>query len=119
MCVQSLKERLGANAKAVQIPIGIESTLRGAVDIIEKKAWVYESDVHEEPHEIPIPEELKDEVELKRAELLEALASFDDDFMMKVLEGEDPSVEEIKAVIRKAVLLLLRVARWQRQQPFR
>ena len=104
MSVRSLKERLGANAKAVQLPIGIESSLRGAVDIIERKAWVYESDVHEEPHEVPIPEDMKDEVELKRAELLEALAAFDDDFMMKVLEGEEPTVEEIKAIIRKAVL---------------
>ena len=104
MSVRSLKERLGANAKAVQLPIGIESTLRGAVDIIERKAWIYESDVHEEPHEAPIPEDMKDEVELKRAELIEALAAFDDDFMMKVLEGEEPTVAEIKAVIRKAVL---------------
>ena len=104
MSVRSLKERLGANAKAVQLPIGIESTLRGAVDIIERKAWIYESDVHEEPHEAPIPEDMVDEVELKRAELVEALAAFDDEFMMKVLEGEEPTVDEIKAVIRKAVL---------------
>ena len=104
MSVRSLKERLGANAKAVQLPIGIESTLRGAVDIIERKAWIYESDVHEEPHEAPIPDDMKDEVELKRAELIEALAAFDDDFMMKVLDGEEPTVDEIKAVIRKAVL---------------
>ena len=103
MCVRSLKERLGANAKAVQLPIGIESTLRGAVDIIERKAWVYEKDA-QEPKETTIPEEMKGEVELKRAELVEALAAFDDEFMMKVLEGEEPTVEEIKAVIRKAVL---------------
>ena len=103
MCVRSLKERLGANAKAVQLPIGIEQTLRGAVDIIERKAWVYEKDA-QEPHEIPVPEDMVDSMELHRADLLEALASFDDDFMMKVLEGEDPTVDEIKAVIRKAVL---------------
>ena len=103
MCVDSLKERLGANAKAVQLPIGIESTLRGAVDIIERKAWVYEKD-EQNPHEVPVPEEMKDEMELKRSELIEALAAFDDEFMMKVLEGEEPTVEEIKAIIRKAVL---------------
>ena len=103
MCVDSLKERLGANAKAVQLPIGIESTLRGAVDIIERKAWAYEKD-EQNPHEIPVPEEMKEEMELKRAELVEALAAFDDDFMMKVLEGEEPTVAEIKAIIRKAVL---------------
>ena len=103
MCVRSLKERLGANAKAVQLPIGIESTLRGAVDIIERKAWVYDKD-SQEPHEEAVPADMVDLMETKRAELVEALASFDDDFMMKVLEGEEPSVEEIKAVIRKAVL---------------
>ncbi len=103
MCVRSLKERLGANAKAVQLPIGIESTLRGAVDIINRKAWVYEKDA-QEPHEIPVPEDMVESMELHRADLVEALAAFDDDFMMKVLEGEEPSVEEIKNVIRKAVL---------------
>ena len=103
MCVQSLKDRLGANAKAVQLPIGIEQTLRGAVDIIERKAWVYEKDA-QEPHEIPVPEDMVESMELHRADLLEALAAFDDDFMMKVLEGEEPTVEEIKSVIRKAVL---------------
>jgi elongation factor G len=103
MCVRSLKERLGANAKAVQLPIGIESTLRGAVDIIERKAWVYEKDA-QEPHEIPVPEEMVDDMEAHRADLVETLASFDDDFMMKVLDGEEPTVEEIKTVIRKAVL---------------
>ena len=103
MCVNSLKERLGANAKAVQLPIGIESTLRGAVDIIERKAWVYEKD-SQEPQEQPVPADMVELMELKRAELVEALAAFDDEFMMKVLEGEEPTVEEIKSVIRKAVL---------------
>ena len=103
MCVRSLKERLGANAKAVQLPIGIESSLRGAVDIIERKAYVYEGD-KQEPKEVPVPEDLVESMELHRADLIEALAAFDDDFMMKVLEGEEPTVEEIKAVIRKAVL---------------
>ena len=103
MCVRSLKERLGANAKAVQLPIGIESTLRGAVDIIERKAYVYEAG-SQEPKEIPVPEDMVDSMEAHRADLLEALAAFDDEFMMKVLEGEEPTVEEIKSVIRKAVL---------------
>jgi len=103
MCVRSLKERLGANAKAVQLPIGIESTLRGAVDIIERKAYIYENG-STEPKEVPVPEDMVDSMEAHRAELLEALAAFDDDFMMKVLEGEEPTVDEIKAVIRKAVL---------------
>ena len=104
MCVASLHERLGACAEAVQYPIGIESTLRGCVDIIEQKAWVYNSDIHEEPHEESIPQELVAKTQELRAKLLETLANFDEDLMMKVLEGEEPTVEEIKAVIRKAVL---------------
>ncbi len=105
MCVRSLHERLGANAEAVQYPIGIESSLKGCIDLIERKAWIYSSDAHEDPHEAPIPEEYKTKVEELRSKLLEALAAFDDDFMMKVLEGEEPTVEEIKSIIRKAVLL--------------
>ena len=104
MCVASLHERLGACAEAVQYPIGIESTLRGCVDIIEQKAWVYTSDIHEEPHEEAIPTELVAKCQELRSKLLETLANFDEDLMMKVLEGEEPTVEEIKTVIRKAVL---------------
>lgn len=104
MCVRSLHERLGANAEAVQYPIGIESTLKGCVDIITQKAWVYTSDVHEEPHEEPVPEELKAKVSELRSKLFEALASFDEGILMKVLEGSEPTVEETKAAIRKAVL---------------
>ncbi len=103
MSVRSLKERLGANAKAVQLPIGIESSLRGAVDIIERKAYIYE-DGSLEPKEIPVPADMVDDMEAHRADLVEALAAFDDEFMMKVLEGEEPTVDEIKAIIRKAVL---------------
>ena len=103
MCVRSLKERLGANAKAVQLPIGIESSLKGAVDIIERKAYIYEAD-KQEPTEVPVPADMVDSMEAHRAELIEALAAFDDEFMMKVLEGEDPTVDEIKTIIRKAVL---------------
>ena len=105
MSVNSIHERLGAMAAAVQYPIGIESSLRGCIDIIEQKAWVYSSDFHEEPHEEPIPAEYLDKVQELREKLFDMLSNFDDDFMMKVLEGEEPSVDEIKNVIRKAVLL--------------
>ncbi|MCQ2801495.1 MAG: elongation factor G [Bacilli bacterium] len=104
MSVNSLHERLAANAAAVQYPIGIESTLKGCIDIIERKAWVYTDDVNEPPHEEPIPEEYKDKVEELRQKLLEALAAFDDDLMMMVLEGQDVPVDMIKKTIRKAVL---------------
>ena len=104
MSVRSLHERLAANAAAVQYPIGIESSLRGCIDLIERKAWVYTQDVNEPPHEEPIPEDYVEKVEEYRMKLLEALAAFDDDLMMLVLEGEEVPVDMIKATIRKAVL---------------
>ena len=104
MCVESLHERLAANAAAVQYPIGIESSLKGVIDVIERKAWVYEGDKSEAPHEEPIPEEYKDKVEELRMKLLEAIAGFDDDLMMMVLEGEEVPVDLFKSTIRKGVL---------------
>ena len=104
MSVRSLRERLGANAEAVQYPIGIESSLKGCIDIITEKAYVYASDVNEEPHEVPIPEEYQEKVLELRMKLFEALSNFDEEILMMVLEGQDPSVEQIKNAIRKAVL---------------
>ena len=104
MSVNSLHERLAANAAAVQYPIGIESSLKGCIDLVEMKAWVYTDNVDEAPHEEAIPEEYKDKVAEYRQKLLEALAGFDDDLMMLVLEGEEVPVDMIKATIRKAVL---------------
>ena len=104
MCVRSLHERLGANAAAVQYPIGIESTLKGCIDIIEQKAYVYTSDVHDDPQEVEIPEEYKAKVAELREKLFEALSNFDEEILMMVLEGQEPTVEQTKACIRKAVL---------------
>lgn len=104
MCVRSLHERLGANAAAVQFPIGIESSLAGCIDIIEQKAWVYDSNIDDNPTESPIPEEYKDKVVQLRAALFEALSNYDEEILMMVLDGQEPSVEQTKATIRKAVL---------------
>ena len=104
MCVNSLHERLAANAEAVQYPIGAESNFKGVIDIVNRKAWMYTSDKDEAPTEAPIPEDYASVVEERRAKLLEALAGFDDDLMMLVLEGQDVPVDMIKNVIRKAVL---------------
>ncbi|MDY6429732.1 MAG: elongation factor G [Bacilli bacterium] len=104
MCVASLHERLGANAAAIQYPIGRESSLKGCVDIIERKAYVYGADKSDAPSIEAVPADLVDKVEELRMILLEKLAAFDDELMMIVLEGEEPSVEMIKATIRKAVL---------------
>ncbi len=104
MSVRSLHERLAANAAAVQYPIGIESSLKGVIDIIERKAWTYSSDKDDAPVEGEIPAEYVDKVEELRQKLLEAIAAFDDDLMMLVLEGEEVPVDMIKKTIRKAVL---------------
>ena len=104
MCVHSLHERLGANAYAVQYPIGIEASLSGCIDIIEQKAWVYSSDLHEEPTERQIPSEYLDKVKELRSRLFEALSNYNEDILMMVLEGIDPDVQLVKSAIREAVL---------------
>jgi elongation factor G len=104
MCVRSLRERLGANAEAIQYPLGVESSLRGYIDIITLKAYEYVSDVHEEPHEVPIPSEYEEKVLELRTKLFEALSNFDEEILMLVLEGQEPSIEQTKNAIRKAVL---------------
>lgn len=105
MSVASLKEKLGACAKAVQYPIGISSSLSGVIDIIKMEAWDYTGvKEHESPKQIPIPAEYVEKCKKLREDLIETLASFDDDLMMKVLDGAEVSVDEIKAVIRKATL---------------
>ena len=102
MCVDSLHEKLGANAKPVQYPIGISSTLTGVIDIINMQGWDFTD--KDNPKEVPIPEQYLEKCKALRQDLLETIASFDDDLMMKVLDGEEPTVEEIKAVIRKATI---------------
>ena len=102
MSWHSIKEKLGANARPVQYPIGISNTLSGVIDIIKMEAWDFTD--FNNPKLIPIPEEYREKCEALRNDLIEDLAGFDDDFCMKVLEGETPSVEEIKAVIRKATI---------------
>ncbi len=102
MSWHSIKEKLGANARPVQYPIGISNTLSGVIDIIKMEGWDFTD--AKNPKQIEVPEEYKEKCEQLRAELIEDLAGFDDDFCMKVLEGEEPTVEEIKAVIRKATI---------------
>ena len=105
MCVASIHERLGEkHACAIQCPIGKEGTFKGCIDIIERKAYIYTNDKDDAPEVTDVPEEYKQKVEDYRAILLEDLANFDDDLMMKVLDGEEPSVEEIKSTIHKAVI---------------
>lgn len=104
MCVRTLHERLAADAEAVQYPIGIESSLSGIIDLVEQKAWHYDDDKTIPPNEIPIPEQYKAKVKHLHQVLLEHLAAYDDELMMMVLDGQEPSVELIKSTIRKGVL---------------
>ena len=104
MSVRSLHERLAADACAVQYPIGVENEHKGAVDLVEMKAYVYGDDKDAPAQEIAIPEELVDKCKAYRQTLLEHLAAYDDDFMVTVLDCKEPDVATIKKVIRKAVL---------------
>ena len=103
MSCNTIIDRLGAKSCPIQMPIGAESDFRGICDIIERKAFLYKNDLGTDIEEIAIPEDLVAICEEYRGKLLEYLADYDEDFMMLVLEGEEPSVEEIKRVLRIAV----------------
>lgn len=102
--VDMMKTRLGANPVPIQLPIGFEDTFVGLIDLIEMKAVIYEDDLGKFTHAESIPEDMKDKVEFYRAALLDAVAESDDTLMLKYLEGEELTEEEIKAGIRKATI---------------
>lgn len=104
MCLDSLKERLGVSYAAFQYPIGKESGFIGEIDLVRMVAWTYSQDKDLPPVEGPIPEELKDKAQQYHEKLLEALANYDDELMMDILDGKEPSVEKIKEVARKATI---------------
>ena len=102
---ESLEKRLGANAHPIQLPIGAESNFRGIVDLVTMEAFLYdENHKDEEGKIIPIPEDLKDDAELYRDSLINAVADFDEELMMAYLEGEEITVEMLKRAIRAATL---------------
>ncbi len=102
--LDTVGSRLGVNYAPIQWPIGAEDQFDGIIDLIERKAYHYDKEEHENPTEIEIPAELKDLVETKRLELIEKAVEFDDALMEKYLEGNELTVEEIKSAIRKGVL---------------
>src|SRR5574344_2700530 len=104
MSLQSVKDRLGANAAAIELPIGCEADFAGVIDLVQMKALMFSGDEQETLTEAEIPADMLDKAKEYRQILVEAVADFDDDLMMKVLDGEDISVDELKAVIRKATL---------------
>ena len=104
MCIETLHSRLAANAEAVQYPIGAESNFKGILDIVKGVAYTYSESKDEAPIPGPIPAEFADKYKVLRQRLLEAIAAFNDDFMVKVLEGLPVTEEEIKSTIRAGVL---------------
>lgn len=103
-CVDMMKERLQANAVAIQLPIGAENDFTGIIDLVTMKAEVYGDDLGKEINIVDIPDDMKDRAEEYRQIMVEAVCETDDALMEKYLEGEELSAEELKKAIRKAVV---------------
>ncbi len=104
MSVKSIGDRLGAKACPIQLPIGAETSFRGIIDIVERKIHMFKNDLGTDIEVTDVTDEYKDEVETIRQQLVEMIADYDEELMMKVLEGEEPTIEEIKKAIRLGVL---------------
>ena len=102
--LKSIKDRLGVNAKPIEWPIGAEDDFRGVIDLVTKKAIEFDGKPEENAKDIEIPADLKDLVEEKHAELIDAVAEFDDEMMETYLEGGEVTEEMIKRAIRKGCL---------------
>ena len=99
--VDQIKNRLGKNAICIQLPIGKEDEFKGIIDLFEMKAYIYNDDKGDDISIVEIPDDMKDDAELYRSELVEKICELDDDLMMMYLEGEEPTVEQLKAALRK------------------
>ncbi|TCJ18694.1 elongation factor G [Rubrobacter taiwanensis] len=102
--VQTMRDRLGANAVPVQLPIGAEADFVGIVDLVEMKAIIYRDDLGAEWDEVEIPEEMRELAEEHREGLIEAVAEWDEEIMLAYLEGEEIDPDALRAAIRKATL---------------
>ena len=100
--VEQIRTRLGKNAIVLQLPIGKEDDFKGIIDLFEMKAYIYNDDKGDDISITDIPDDMKDDAELYRSELIEKICELDDDLMMQYLEGEEPAVEDLKKVLRKA-----------------
>ena len=103
-CINSVRERLKANAVAIQIPIGAEDTFVGMIDLIENVALIHKDDLGKDIERGAIPAELQDKAEEYRNLMIEAIAETDEELMMKYLDGEELTKEELKAALRKATI---------------
>ncbi|MEA4812257.1 MAG: elongation factor G [Anaerolineaceae bacterium] len=102
--IESIKERLGANPLAMQIPIGAESSFHGMINLLEENVVLFDDEIGKEPVISPIPAEYQAEAAQKRAELVERIAELDDEALEKYLDGETLSLDELKKALRKGVL---------------
>ena len=102
--VKMMKERLQCNAVPIQLPIGKEDTFKGLIDLVEMKAYVYYDDLGKDIRQEEIPEDMREIAETYRAELVEHVAETDEELMMKYLDGEELTIDEIKKGIRLATI---------------
>ena len=101
-CVDQIKNRLKKNAICLQLPIGKEDEFKGIIDLFEMKSYIYNDEKGDNITVGPVPEDMKEDAELYHTELIEKICELDDDLMMQYLDGEEPSVEELKKALRKA-----------------
>ena len=102
--IESIRDRLGAKPLAMQIPMGLEATFHGVVNVLEQTATLWEDDLGKDPQQVEIPDELKEQAQEARAQLVERIAELDDDLTVKYLEGEEISLDELKAALRRSVI---------------
>ena len=101
-CVDQIKNRLKKNAICLQLPIGKEDEFKGIIDLFEMKSYIYNDEKGDNITVGPIPADMEEDAELYRTELVEKICELDDDLMMQYLDGEEPSVEDLKKALRKA-----------------
>ena len=102
--VRMMRDRLKCNAVPIQLPIGVEDTFKGIIDLVEMKAYVYYDDLGKDIRVEDIPADMQDKAEEYHHELLEHVAEQDEELLMKYLDGEELTIEEIKSCIRKATI---------------
>jgi len=102
--VEMIRQRLGRNPVAMQVPIGIEANFKGAVDLLTERSVIWEDDLGKEPRDMDIPADMRAEIEAARARMIEQIAETDDELTLKYLEGAEITEEELKKALRAAVI---------------
>ncbi len=102
--IETIIDRLGASPIPMQVPIGFESSFKGVIDLLTRKAIIWEDDLGKEPKIAEVPADLQAQVEEARAKMVEKIAELDDDLTMKFLEAQEISIDELKAALRKGVI---------------